>query len=489
MILAVLLALVVGPIPAHAEPATFQVDLTFLDFTGSPAQSASWGFANLDVEQVYDSADYPVGTRVIRLPKGRYFGFANVSDGTNITIAAEPEFVVSGNITFSVDARDGRPLEFRLDKPNARPHGGELTLQQQAAWGPTGLRNIVHGDFDRFRIRPSRTSSPGFTLSVEANLAEPDDKGGFHNSPYAYHVHWSQTGRVPPQLTKRFRDSEFARVRSVHEATATGKTGIRDEMVSASLPFTLDEYYTPRHQWGGSFRQASGDPDNYDYETSLDLTKKRSFQLGVSVTERWNAPVFGPGFSPGTTFVSERAGDEVEVKAAMFGDHDPNREGSAAYDTGSTVLYRDGVQVGSLDSPGRGLFATPAGTGDFRLVAEQTQTSIGTLATRITSDWRFHSTGDGPLPLLAVRFSPPANISGTATIPFAVQRNGGTASVRSVTVQASYDDGKTWHEAPVRNGTVSVPAPGPGFVSLRTTVTDTDGNTVEQTILRAYRVG
>jgi hypothetical protein len=107
------------------------------------------------------------------------------------------------------------------------------------------------------------------------------------------------------------------------------------------------------------------------------LAGTRSFRLGAPVTERWNARV-RPRF---------RARHELRQRT--------DREGDAAYDTGSTTLYRDGVQVGTFDVPGRGRFTTSAGAGDFRLVAEQTQTSIGALATRIMSEWRFHSTGDG----------------------------------------------------------------------------------------------
>ena len=50
---------------------------------------------------------------------------------------------------------------------------------------------------------------------------------------------------------------------------------------------------------------------------------------------------------------------------------------------------------------------------------------------------------------------------------------------RTVTVGTSVDDGKTW-----RTGTL-VPA-GTAPVTLRVTATDKNGNSIKQTIVRAY---
>jgi hypothetical protein len=60
---------------------------------------------------------------------------------------------------------------------------------------------------------------------------------------------------------------------------------------------------------------------------------------------------------------------------------------------------------------------------------------------------------------------------------------------RSLSVQVSYDDGKTWKAAPVIAGVVVLNHPkGPGFVSLRARATDVQGNTLEQTVIRAYKI-
>jgi hypothetical protein len=52
----------------------------------------------------------------------------------------------------------------------------------------------------------------------------------------------------------------------------------------------------------------------------------------------------------------------------------------------------------------------------------------------------------------------------------------------------SFDDGATWKPVRLKDDAALVPLPGgEGFVSLRATAADSDGNTVEQTVIRAYR--
>ncbi|MER6590412.1 hypothetical protein ABT214_00785 [Micromonospora purpureochromogenes] len=73
----------------------------------------------------------------------------------------------------------------------------------------------------------------------------------------------------------------------------------------------------------------------------------------------------------------------------------------------------------------------------------------------------------------------------------ALDRQAGSAAApnRTLAVAASFDDGRTWVELPVVRGVARVTHPQrPGFVSLPLRATDTAGNTVTQTIQRAYRI-
>jgi len=102
------------------------------------------------------------------------------------------------------------------------------------------------------------------------------------------------------------------------------------------------------------------------------------------------------------------------------------------------------------------------------------------------------------LPLLAVRYAPKLDDQNETQagrkfrFPVYVQRNGAeVGQVDTPKVEVSYDDGRTWQQVRLdRQGsawqaTVDHPR-GAEFVSLRSTVSDQEGNTSTQTVIRAY---
>ncbi len=128
------------------------------------------------------------------------------------------------------------------------------------------------------------------------------------------------------------------------------------------------------------------------------------------------------------------------------------------------------------------------------------------LSTNTHSEWRFTSarpaSGTAPLPLLQLYYDLPLDLLNRAPagekFSFAVRTEEpgttGPVRARTLTADVSYDDGTTWHRAGVVGGadgrfTVSTHHPkGSGFVSLRIGAEDADGNSVQQTITRAYAV-
>jgi hypothetical protein len=120
--------------------------------------------------------------------------------------------------------------------------------------------------------------------------------------------------------------------------------------------------------------------------------------------------------------------------------------------------------------------------------------------------WTFrsgHVPGTTPqrLPVSTVRFTPKLNADNAAkagrafTVPVTVQPQPGSAAgaCRTLTVEVSYDNGRTWRKARLtgtgNNRVAHLRHPrGAGYVSLRAGATDAAGNTVRQTVLRAYRL-
>jgi hypothetical protein len=127
------------------------------------------------------------------------------------------------------------------------------------------------------------------------------------------------------------------------------------------------------------------------------------------------------------------------------------------------------------------------------------------LATAVSTSWTFgsgHTAAQQALSLLAVRYAIPGlsagnegAAGGAVNVPVQVIRNPGApaASITSLTFQTSADDGKTWQTVPVAASgtgwvaTVTNPAAA-GFVSLKASAADSAGDSVVQTIVRAYAV-
>jgi hypothetical protein len=149
-------------------------------------------------------------------------------------------------------------------------------------------------------------------------------------------------------------------------------------------------------------------------------------------------------------------------------------------------------------------FDVPAGEATYQATAAVTRAAPAGLSTSVSTSWTFRSgpaAKKQPLPVAAIRFAPALNednvapvSNGPFVIPVTVQAQAGAAMgpTRKLTVEASYDDGKTWTAAWLSGGTdrqfAMVWHPkGHGYVSLRAKATSACGSTVEQTIVRAYR--
>ena len=120
--------------------------------------------------------------------------------------------------------------------------------------------------------------------------------------------------------------------------------------------------------------------------------------------------------------------------------------------------------------------------------------------------WTFrsgHVDGAVPqrLPVSAVRFTPALDATSSApagrafSLPVTVQTQPRATGGRTtrLTVDVSYDDGRSWQPAAVtgRDGAwrARVRHPrGAGFVSLRAAATDSRGNRVTEELIRAYRI-
>lgn len=231
-------------------------------------------------------------------------------------------------------------------------------------------------------------------------------------------------------------------------------------------------------------------------------------QVGANPPLRWERAVVGPTVGAarqsGRAFAA-RDDNVITMNLPVLSDADGHWR--TATDTpqvtGSTTLYRNGVRVGTSPLPA-GTFAVPGGCAEYRLAVEAAHAIPDRpQGTKVDVVWTFRSDSTRTptaLPLLGVGMAAPVDLRnsvrvGDATpVLITTHRQNGLVSPRvsKIALAVSYDDGKTWNDKieVIRQGQgwhAQVPHQR-GYVSLRVKATDTDQNSVVQTVLRAYQV-
>ncbi len=334
-------------------------------------------------------------------------------------------------------------------------------------------------------------------------------------STLRYELAYGVEGQVTTPQVHRPRTRDLAEVRTAYHDNAPGEVRVAANMrfFGGSLGATYaagtasqqvrKEYFTPGTwllQWNLAWRGS--------------LTDTRTFVAGKRHEIAWNKAVAGPSLRGLTvTYSGEeprpwvwRRNGVIDMALPMYGDAAgrPRSSGAMRGVTGSISLYRGDTLVGTTPDPTWATFPVPDEDGTYRLVAESNRAGDENwpLWTTIGADWTFRSSSAGDakaLPLLTARFDPAVDIRNRApggrrfSFPAYVERQDGAATVTAFTVEVSYDDGRTWQPATTRrtgdHWTVGVSHPATGHASLRATATDSDGNSVRQTVLRAYEIG
>jgi len=187
----------------------------------------------------------------------------------------------------------------------------------------------------------------------------------------------------------------------------------------------------------------------------------------------------------------------LDRSTAQIGAPDAWKAGAT---TARTTVFRDGVEVGESAEAGTGQFEVPATAGSYRVEVEATRSEVSDVSTKVGAAWTFRSAHEGDeerrLPLSVLRFQPELDAANAAPagrllrVPLVVEQNPGAdnGKIRRIAVEASFDDGATWREVPVVGDSTFVRNGKAGFASLRAKATDSQGNTSETTVIRAYKI-
>lgn len=524
------------PFAVDKEVESHDVTLVHTDRAGRPALWYSTGLVDRDTGALFSvRGDGSAGDGVerLRVPRGRYSftGWVAESDPEDpqsaVSVLNQPAVELTGARTIEVDAREARPIAITLPHPTARSFHAEINLVTRARNGARGGFRLFDTDFGRFftgRLGPdARVNEIG--MRVTGKWAEPGADGRFHNSPYAYNLAWHRSGQVFHGLDRRVTGSDVASVRTqfaaqlpesiietrVSDAGPVAPGSVLLTRLTFSAPFTQTAYFNADGpvRWSRSIGETTAAGAELG---QLGLLTR--YTPGRSYREVWNTPVFGPVLvgaddnGPASVYRehTEISGQGFVVDAALVGDAAGHVGRRRQPGTVRAALYRDDTLIGETTIVrGVARFPVPPADSQYRLEAQARHELPGVLSTDVRVAWTFRSKGidlgdSATLPLWVVRFAPRLETGAAPAgrefpVPVSVRPQPGSpvGRNRSLTVEVSYDDGQHWTVAPLREGdqgrsaVLRHPDTG-GHVSLRATAADSAGNTVTQTIVRAYRI-
>ncbi|MEU8075699.1 S8 family serine peptidase [Catellatospora citrea] len=488
------------------EIESYDVRLPHLGRDGKPATDYDTVAANLATGEFTTLTGTP-GGGTMRLPKGRYALYSTIHEGTVSTLLVQPLLDVRGPITEALDARTAKPVALTMPQRDAAPTAINISANWDDGLRYPGVQLNGQSFQDVFfgRIGPAVTA-PEFAVTLGIGLARPGKDGTFRNSPYTYDLAYVSKGDMFTGLARTLSPANLATVKAEYRSQSATATAVRYHRAAApggpgpigsnsaiDLPFHATEYYNTDGGliWTTTF-----------VEGPNSTTQEATYQPGKTYTQTWNAAPFGPTVldapSWSATGYAGREGDVITVQPALFADAAGRPLGRDDLQV-HLRLSRNGKEIGTAEGS-YAEFTVPAAKATYKLEATVTRLAPDTLSTSVSVAWTFtsaHTSAPERFPLTTARPTPLLDDTNTAragrpmAIPVALDQHTTTASApcRELGVEASFDDGRTWVRLPVIWGTAFISHPKrPGFVSLRVKATDTAGNTVTQTIVRAYRI-
>lgn len=523
------------PVAVDREPESYDLTLRPVDGAGNPTD-LNFSFVFGVDRHRFRPVPTIGSTGTLRVRKGRYNVDAAIAtarpDGLfNTSKVVHPNVDVGADMALTLDARTAAPIAVSFDRPGVRDR---VVAAGYSRFTPdaTLFTGVLGDTFDRILIGQVGDPLPReeMVADISGMWTVPSPTGDVTRSTVSYNLAWFNYGSVPAGFSRHIVDSELAEVDTTYRAQQNGKRATKVWVarepdlglsVGQGFPFLLPLRRTEFHnvdnlQWSSSFEQWSFVKKLVHTELTQSSAAV-SHQPGQRYAESWNSAVFAPGFA-GDIDWAFRADDTLFFNVPLYSDSSLGHYGTSELSSATTTLYQNGVKVGETSGPASGQFAVTPELANYRLETHVTRAvDVSAYSRTISCVWTFASVhppdpdpdpkdkgkGGTGLPLLAVRFAPPnLNLTnevppGPVAVPVTVQRpaTAPEATVTSLTVEVSLDDGQTWREAPVTRapgadtGTVLIDHPSNArYVSLRAQASDSLGSTVEQTILRAYGI-
>ncbi|HSA49421.1 MAG TPA: S8 family serine peptidase [Yinghuangia sp.] len=494
----------------YDAPELYDLRITATDRAGAPQETGVLNVIDIETgewHQVWRSGD---GFKA-SVPPGRYSVVAMIhtpatAEQPESWTLVTPDVQVTQDTAVTVDARAGLPAGIALDQTSTRVDIRRLGFSQRIAGRQAGIEAYLYSaDVGAYAV-PTTVQGRPFSYRLSSFLGQAPADG---QPERRYNLAAEHDGGIPADPMLPVRTGELAVVDArLHgrgeplTGTVTRLAGWGDEFGwggwahEVTLPGTSREYFTVRPELKWLSMVDAGALSETGPETA--------YAAGRVTPEEWNKAVNTPHAS------LLRCGDALDGPVAAF--NAPTAGHTTAWNggTGQATLLRDGEVVAVSEDPS---YVYVEG-----LAPEKTAYTLHVVAQRGEPDWQIGTSVDATwtftterpadecasepvaLPIVRVEGRFDLDNRAPANRPFVlnvrVERPDGTPSrVGQFTTEVSFDGGTTWRPTPAVPGphgytVFTPPAPhgGDGFVALRTKLVDVQGNSLNQTITRAYRV-
>ncbi|MET9634778.1 hypothetical protein ABZX92_45825, partial [Lentzea sp. NPDC006480] len=480
----------------EVESYTLALDLTGRDGQ-DPASALTFidGLDNRTFKPVFG------GDQKVRLPKGTYVVDSSIVSPETFDMVLQPTVRLTGDVAVKQDARLAQAIDVKVPEPTGTFVIGEVTWRRTFGASIVQAGLISFGGFDGVgAVQMGGPLSPKEMASLTTLHANSAADANVY-----YRLSYPVGGTLPTGLTREPGKKDLARV----EATIGG--------LKPDSQASKGEFPTSVHGIGGgsALYVVPGGGKAVDYVTTEDvrwqsivsirhangseeqtISGLRTYEAGKTYQERENQPVFSPALPESPYPYGQRNGTMLSVRVPMLSDAS-NGQGSSTVDGFKLSLYRNGALIG--ENNGGTFQNVPLPEADYRLEANLDRSKQFDFSGKVSAAWTFRSKGVpgeiSTVPLNVVRFAPKLDDSGAVPagtlqrIGLLTQSSGDTGKVRVTGVQYSHDDGASWRNAGVVGNSALIYHPqGSKWTSLKATAKDAKGNTVEITVIHAYKV-
>lgn len=468
----------------------------------------------------YDDGKARGGTVTLRLPKGRYvISATTISPAGQSAQLVAPHIVLDHDTTVALDGRKAKPVKVTAPDRRATLRDGQVVF---AARGAKRAYDFSVGT--GLDAKDSFLGQVGPNAPASSAIAQIGGVWQRTATSPAYTLVTTRTGGFFDGLTRTFASTRgMAKVNtSVATALAKAHTAPQGWWTTPGRP-SLDQVISPLEgplrpaptssvvqylsidhgmRWYLGARTQNGT----DGEGMVAFTTPRRFEPTRAYRVTLDGGVHGPIVSPAKVVGGLRVGRYYALCVPMFSD------GAGDFSYSRQIQIHTRLTSGSKvigdfteDTCPNSYANLRAGTARYKLSVTADRSRGYRISDHVEGVWTFTSANTPETqmvawPLSVVRFHPKLSLTGTAkagariTVPLSLQGPAAAKGhLRSLSVKASYDGGRTWKPVTVHGAASGKPylaltnPKRPGTVSFRADLSDTAGNTYTGTIRNAYR--